>query len=168
MFDDRPSSPIVATDPYRTSIEIVAPPTVVYRYLTEPESLVRWMGDYAVLDARPGGEFTVDINGVPVRGHYIELDPPFRLVIAWGHAGSERFPPGSTTVEITLEADGGRTKLSLEHRDLPPDEARMHAIGWPHFLDQLATAATGRYPGPGPFATTPPPSPTDPGAHVAG
>jgi uncharacterized protein YndB with AHSA1/START domain len=110
----------------------------------------------------------VDINGVPVRGHYIELDSPLRLVIAWGHAGSERFPPGSTTVEITLEADGGRTKLCLEHRDLPPDEARMHATGWSHFLDRLVTAATGRNSGPDPFATNPPRSPTDPGAHVEG
>lgn len=27
---------------------------------------------FVVLDARPGGEFTADINGVPVRGHYVE------------------------------------------------------------------------------------------------
>ncbi|MGH9896813.1 MAG: SRPBCC family protein [bacterium] len=82
------------TEPYRTSIEISAPPDAVYPFLTEPESILRWMGDYAVLDARPGGEFTLDINGVPVRGHYIELDPPHRMVIAWGHAGSDLHPPG--------------------------------------------------------------------------
>jgi len=147
------------TDPYHTSIEITAPPAVVYRYLTEPESMVRWMGEFAVLDARPGGEFTVDINGVPVRGHYIDLDPPHRLVIAWGHAGSDLLPPGSSTVEISLEPAGDGTRLQLEHRDLPPEEARMHAMGWPHFLSRLATAAGGQDPGPDPYATTPPPSP---------
>jgi uncharacterized protein YndB with AHSA1/START domain len=148
------------TDSYHTSIEITAPPAVVYRYLTEPESIVRWMGEYAILDARPGGEFTVDINGIPVRGHYIDLDSPHRLVIAWGHAGSDLLPPGSSTVEITLEPTDEGTRLQLEHRDLPPEEARMHAMGWPHFLSRLATTAAGRDPGRDPFATTPSPAPT--------
>jgi uncharacterized protein YndB with AHSA1/START domain len=142
------------TEPYRTSIEIAAQPSMVYPFLTQPESIVRWMGDYAVLDPRPGGEFTLDINGVPVRGHYVELDPPHRVVIAWGHAGSDLLPPGASTVEITLEPSPGGTRLQLEHRDLPSDEARMHAIGWPHFLARLALAGTGREPGPDPFAAT--------------
>ncbi len=146
---------------YRTSIEIAAPPSMVYPFLTQPESILRWMGDYAVLDPRPGGEFTLDINGVPVRGHYVELDPPHRLVIAWGHAGSDLLPPGSSTVEITLEPVAGGTRLQLEHRDLPHEEAKMHAIGWPHFLARLALAGAGQAPGPDPFATTPPPTPTD-------
>ena len=59
------------------------------QYFTLPKSIVRWMGDYAVLDPRPDGEFTLDINGVPVRGRYLELDPPRRLVISSGHAGSD-------------------------------------------------------------------------------
>jgi uncharacterized protein YndB with AHSA1/START domain len=42
------------------------------------------MGDYAVLDAVPGGVFHLDINGVPVRGRYLELAPPHRLLISWG------------------------------------------------------------------------------------
>lgn len=71
----------------------------VYPYFTHPEAIVKWMGDYAVLDARPNGEFTLDINGVPVRGRFVELDPPHRLVISWGHAGSTLLPPGASTVE---------------------------------------------------------------------
>jgi len=144
------------TEPYRTSIDIAAPPALVYPFLTEPEAILRWMGDYAIVDARPGGEFTLDINGVPVRGHYIELDPPHRVVIAWGHAGSELLPPGCSTVEITLQPIGNGTRLHLEHRDLPPEEARIHAIGWPHFLGRLAIAGTGQDPGPDPYASTPP------------
>ncbi|MDH3471907.1 MAG: SRPBCC domain-containing protein [Acidimicrobiia bacterium] len=151
----------MATEPYRTSIEITASPAAVYPFLTQPESMLRWMGDYAVFDAQPGGEFTLDVNGVPVRGHYLELDPPHRLVFSWGHAGSDLLPPGSSTVEITLEPTGDGTRLHVEHRDLPPQEAEMHAIGWPHFLARLAIAATGQHPGPDPFATTPPPRPTN-------
>ena len=149
------------TEPYRTSIEIAAPPAEVYPYFTEPESILRWMGDHAVLDACPGGEFTLDINGVPVRGHFIALEPPHRLVIAWGHAASDLLPPGSSTVEVTLEPTRDGTMLHLEHRDLPAAEAGPHAIGWRHFLGRLAMAASGRDPGPDPFAPSPPPRPTN-------
>jgi uncharacterized protein YndB with AHSA1/START domain len=114
------------------------------------------MGDYAVLDPRPGGEFTLDVNGVPVRGRYLELDPPRRVVIAWGHAGSERLPPGASTVEVTLTADGSGTTVHVEHRDLPEVEARQHAAGWPHFLARLVVAGSGGDPGPDPWATSPP------------
>ena len=74
-------------------MHIAAPPEAVYPYLTQADQLVRWMGQYAVLDPQPGGEFTVDINGMPVRGRYLELDPPHRVVISWGFAGSDEVPP---------------------------------------------------------------------------
>jgi uncharacterized protein YndB with AHSA1/START domain len=144
----------VTAVPYRTSVDIAAPPEAVYPYLTRPEAIVSWMGDYAVLDAVPGGVFHLDINGVPVRGCYLELDPPHRLLISWGHAGSDRLPPGASTVEITLTATPDGTRVTVEHRDLPPDEAARHAVGWPHFLTRLTAAATGRDPGPDPFAHT--------------
>jgi uncharacterized protein YndB with AHSA1/START domain len=98
--------------------------------------------------------FHLDINGVPVRGCYLELDPPHRLLVSWGHAGSERLPPGARTVEITLIATPDGTRVTVEHRDLPPDEAAQHAVGWPHLLARLTAAAIGRDPGPDPFAHT--------------
>jgi uncharacterized protein YndB with AHSA1/START domain len=142
--------------PYRTSVDIAAPPEAVYPYLTRAEAIVTWMGDYAVLDAQPGGAFHLDINGVPVRGRFLELDPPHRLVVSWGHAGSDRLPPGSSTVEITLTPIAAGTRVTVEHRDLPPDEAAQHAIGWPHFLGRLRTAGRGDDPGPDPFAASAP------------
>lgn len=140
--------------PYRTSVDIAAPPEAVYPYLTQAEAIVAWMGDYAVLDAVPGGVFHLDINGVLVRGNYLELDPPHRLLISWGHAGSDRLPPGSSTVEITLTPIPDGTRVTVEHRDLPADEAAQHAVGWAHFLTRLSAAARGDDPGPDPFATT--------------
>ena len=73
-------------------------------------------------------------------------------MISWGHAGSDRLPPGSGTVEITLTAIREGTRVTVEHRDLPPEEAVQHAVGWPHFLGRLAAAATGLDPGLDPFA----------------
>ena len=141
------------SEPIRHQVQVAAPPEKVFPYLTRSELMLAWMGDHAVLEPRPGGQFTVDINGVPVRGRYLVVDPPRRVVLTWGHAGSDVFPPGSTTVEITLTPTEEGTLLSLEHRDLPAEQAPQHAIGWPHFLNRLAQAATGRNPGPDPYAT---------------
>lgn len=134
-------------------MHVAADPEQVFDYFVRPEAIVRWMGDYAVLDPRSGGEFTLDINGVPVRGRYLEVDPPQRLVISWGHAGSERLPPGASTVEVTLTPDAEGTTVHIEHRGLPEVEARQHAIGWAHFLARLGTAGAGGDPGPDPWAS---------------
>jgi uncharacterized protein YndB with AHSA1/START domain len=135
-------------DPITASVRIEAAPERVFEYFTAPDALVRWMGEYALLDAVPGGEFTVDIRGVPVRGRYLEVEPPRRLVISWGHAGSERLPPGASTLEVRLRAEGGGTEVEIVHRDLPEPEATGHARGWRHFLGRLAVAAAGGDPGP--------------------
>jgi uncharacterized protein YndB with AHSA1/START domain len=129
-------------DPVTASVHIEAERERVFEYFTNPQAMVRWMGDYAVLDPSPGGEFTVDIEGVPVRGRYVEVEPPSRLVISWGHAGSERLPPGASTLEVLLRPVPGGTRVEITHRDLPEPEAGLHRGGWPHFLAQLATAAS--------------------------
>src|SRR5215212_9339459 len=103
----------MSPEPLAASIHIEASPDVVFEYFTEPDAMVRWMGEFARLDARPGGEFTVDVRGAPVRGRYVELDPPHRLLIAWGYAGSDALPPGASTVEVRLTATAGGTSVEL-------------------------------------------------------
>jgi uncharacterized protein YndB with AHSA1/START domain len=110
----------MAADPVTASVHIDAPPERVYEYFTRPEAIVSWMGEYALLEAEPGGRFALDIKGAPVRGRFLELDPPRRLLISWGYAGSDHLPPGASTVEIRLTADRGGTRVELQHRDLPP------------------------------------------------
>lgn len=127
------------TDTFQCSIEVPAAPAAVFEYFVDATLLVAWIGDYAVLDARPGGEFTLDIEGIPVRGRYLEVVAPRRVVVSWGHAGSETMPPSSTQVEFTLTptASGG-TFVEVEHRNLPAEHAPSHAIGWPMFMDRLS------------------------------
>ena len=135
-------------DPVTASIHIEAPPEVVFEYFTQPDAMVRWMGESALLEPEPGGRFTVDIGGAPVRGRFLEVEAPHRIVISWGYAGSETLPPGASTVEVRLVEQSGGTRVELEHRDLPPRDARPHAIGWSHYLARLGVAASGRDPGP--------------------
>jgi uncharacterized protein YndB with AHSA1/START domain len=142
----------MAAEPLTASVHIEAQPELVFAYFTDPEAIVRWMGDYALLDPTPGGEFAVDINGVPVRGRYVEVQAPHRLLISWGHAGSERLPPGASTVEVRFTPVAGGTDVEVIHRGLPEPEAAGHARGWRHFLDRLAVAGAGDDPGPDPLA----------------
>ena len=133
----------VGADRVRATVHIEAPPERVWEYFTRPEAMVRWMGEYVLLEPEPGGRFTVDVKGAPVRGRFLRLDPPRRLLISWGYAGSDRLGPGASTVEIRLTAEGAGTRVDLEHRDLPPAEQPGHATGWAHYLARLAAAAVG-------------------------
>jgi uncharacterized protein YndB with AHSA1/START domain len=132
---------------FSTSIVIDAPPEVVFAHLVDAERMVTWMGERADLQPRPGGRFAVDINGVPFRGEYLEVDPPHRVVVSWGMAGSADLPPGSSRVEFTLTAIPTGTALSLNHTGLPETRAHTHGIGWRHYLGRLHVSVGGGDPG---------------------
>lgn len=139
-------------DAYTTSVRIDASAAEVFPYLIDPDLMIRWMGDWADLQPKAGGVLAIDINGIPIRGEYLVVEPPHRVVFSWGAAGSDALAPGSTTVEIVLRPDGAGTVLELVHRDLPPEELAQHGIGWGHFLDRLVVAASGGEPGPDPWS----------------
>jgi uncharacterized protein YndB with AHSA1/START domain len=90
------------------------------------------MADHAVLDPVPGGQFTLDVNGVPVRGRYLAVERPHRLLISWGHAGSDRLLPGASTLEVIFTPRDGGTTVTVVHAGLPAPEASQHRLGWAH------------------------------------
>lgn len=139
------------SDAYRTRVDVDASPDEVFDHFVRPELLVRWMGDVARLDAVDGGTFSVDINGVLIRGHFVRVERPHRIEIAWGELGNAIMPPGATRLVVTFEARGTSTHVELEHSGLVPSEASKHAIGWPHFVERLRALASGRDPGPDPW-----------------
>jgi len=137
-------------------VRIAASPETIFDFFTEPDRIIQWMGRSARLDPRPGGEFYCDINGDAIAsGEYVALEPPRRVVFTWGWNGEDSVtPPGSSTVEVLLEADGDETTVRLVHSELPSEEsATKHGHGWRHYLDRLATVATGSDPGPDEFAS---------------
>ncbi|WP_270409085.1 SRPBCC family protein [Brachybacterium paraconglomeratum] len=133
---------------FRDHIEIAAPPEAVYEHLVTEDGLTAWMGHRAELDPTPGGRFAVDIAGHPVRGEFLHLEPPHRVVVSWGFAGSEDLPAGASRVEFRLAATASGTRVDLCHSDLPDPEVRGHADGWANFLPRLAIAGAGGDPGP--------------------
>ena len=139
-----------------------ARPETVFAYLVEPEKFRRWQGVEAELDPRPGGSFRVCMTGrsrAVVRGEYLVVDPPRRIVFTWGFEGdallpgARDVPVGSSTVEITLTPEDDATIVRVRHTGLPSETARsFHSFGWSVTVDRLVIAAEGGDPGPYPFA----------------
>ena len=140
----------------RLERRIAAPPSAVYRYLTESALWARWQGEAADLEPWPGGRFRVRMaQGQVVEGAFLAVEPDARIVITWGWDGHPRMPAGTTTVEFELIADGPGTIVRLTHRGIPPEDLPIHREGWEMFLPRLETAATGGDPGPNPIGREP-------------
>lgn len=133
----------MTADPYRQSVLIHARREDVFRYFTEAEAIVAWMGDAAVVDPQPGGLFLLRFADKFVEGRYVEIDVPKRLVITWGRRGSLSFPPGESRLEITLTTEESGTRVELAHFGLPADEQERHSKGWVHYMKRLVHVLHG-------------------------
>jgi uncharacterized protein YndB with AHSA1/START domain len=126
-------------------VTVNAPARAVYEMFVDPQKLARWIGIRAMLEPRPGGQFRFELlPGEFCSGHYVELDPPNRVVFTWGwESGAIPVEPGSTTVEVDLEEQGGVTRVRLVHSGLDQVTGPLHADGWANFLPKLKEAAEG-------------------------
>ena len=131
-------------------IMIDATPETIWPYLTQADKHIEWDGTEAELDARPGGVYRVLVAGrYQAAGEFVEVVPMQKIVytFGWDQEGNP-IKPGSTRVEITLTAEGSKTRLRLVHSGLPADAVSDHTNGWDHYLERLAIRATGGDPGP--------------------
>ena len=132
-------------DTLTATVRIAAPPEVVFPYFTDAELMVAWIGEHADLDARPGGTFRLRFDSSnAVRGTYLVIEPPHRVMFTWGRPGDPELPEGSTTVEVLLTSDGEDTIVELFHRDLPPVQRERHLEGWGLFVGGMAAVVAGR------------------------
>ncbi|HEX2192204.1 MAG TPA: SRPBCC family protein [Acidimicrobiales bacterium] len=131
-------------------IVVDASPETIFELLTAPEAHLRWMGTEADLDPRPGGGYRVLVAGqFPAVGEFVEVVPNQKVVFTFGwDAPDNPVGPGSSTVEISLHLEDGKTLVRLVHRGLPEDGVAPHAHGWAHYLGRLAVAGPGGDAGP--------------------
>ena len=137
-------------------------PEVAFSYFTDPAKHVLWQGTEAELDPRPGGIYFVRMTPVSrIRGRYVEVDFPRRIVLEWGIEADPdpamppvvySVPAGSTLVEISFVPDGGGTLVRVVQSGLRHDEAAgFTTFGWTGYLDRLIKVVAGGAPGPDPF-----------------
>jgi uncharacterized protein YndB with AHSA1/START domain len=130
---------------------IRARPATVFSFFTDRDRWLSWQGRTAEIDPTPGGVFRMNVRGDGwASGWFTVVEPPRRIAFTWGWEGdASPVPPGSSTVEVTLEPHGaGGTLLTLIHSGLPSDAIELHQDGWNHYLDRLVVRAVGGDPGP--------------------
>lgn len=113
----------VGIDRIHVARRFAASPAKVWRALTEPELIRRWLGaperpmTACDVDLRPGGAIRYAWDGMALTGAFHEIDPPTadrpgRMV------HTELFEPdwtgGSTTVTTTLAPEGAGTLLTMD------------------------------------------------------
>ncbi|MEV4452586.1 SRPBCC domain-containing protein [Streptomyces mirabilis] len=126
-----------------------APLEDLWRFVSEPELLTKWMGGPVdKLEPQVGGDVLIQIApkmGATVFGKVLEYVPQQVLALtwevpAWGHTPDLM----GTTMRWAVEADGDGSKLTLTHT-LPHDVFREHllAAAWHLHMDQLGQLLAG-------------------------
>lgn len=113
---------------------------VVWALLTTPEGLGRWLAP-AQVDLRFGGAVDIDFGeGEVTGGEILELEPGVALEYRWRFTGEP-----DSIVRFELEViDPETTRLRLQHRLLPADQAVGYGAGWHAHLDRLEAVVSGR------------------------
>ena len=134
-------------------VSIDAPAATVFKYLTDPSLMTKWMGQKVIFEPFEGGEYRVEISDTIVAGgKVVEVEQDRRVVYTFGWEGDENpVTVGSSRVEISLEEKDGSTLVVRSHTEIAGAVAE-HGGGWEHYLARLSIAATGGDPGPDPMA----------------
>ncbi|MBF4769496.1 SRPBCC domain-containing protein [Nocardioides agariphilus] len=116
-----------------------------WRAWSNPAELARWwwpMLPDTTYDwsPEPGAAYAIHSRaaGFGVRGHFTEVDEPRRLVFDWAWVSGDEVEPVPGTVEVTFEARGAGTLVTVQHTS-PHDRSEMAGLveGWHAVLDRL-------------------------------
>ncbi|WP_052850306.1 SRPBCC domain-containing protein [Streptomyces avicenniae] len=132
-------------DRIERTLDLAHPIEKVWAALTTTEGLGGWLGDTAEIDElRPGGRIRARWDGTWSVLRIETVEPPRRLSFTWPIDGLPPRDPRRTRVEITLDALGDGTRLSLTETgfaQLPAEldaAYRGNAEGWQVELAKLA------------------------------
>ena len=107
--------------------------------LTDPSRLARWVAEVNG-DLRLGGEFRARFtSGWEGPGRVDVCEPPRRLLVTMDPGQDDQ-----TVIEAEIVPDGDQSRLVLEERGLPSDEAAAHGAGWQVHIEDLAAYLAGR------------------------
>jgi uncharacterized protein YndB with AHSA1/START domain/predicted enzyme related to lactoylglutathione lyase len=144
---------------------IKAPPERVFAAWTKPDQVQNWFGPATCrvlgveIDLRVGGGYRFNVfsekmGKMSVRGEYLEVSPPAKLVFTWLWEDDPDWANLRSVVTVEFAAKDGGTDVQITHEGFPNAESEgNHEHGWNGCLDKLAAraAALAELNGPGQF-----------------
>jgi len=115
---------------FTLTVMINAKAGTIYKAWLSSEGHSAITGSPAKVEGVVGGNF-VAWDGY-IEGMFLELKENKRIVQAWR---TTEFPAEAedSIVEILLEEDHGKTKLTLKHSNIPAGQADSYKSGWDDF-----------------------------------
>ncbi|GAA3601538.1 SRPBCC family protein [Agrococcus terreus] len=150
-FENPPATVDVPAARVTRIVAVDAPRAAVWRCLTEPELLARWLGDIAAFPdgVAEGATGRFAWTGeVVLAARFLAVEPQTRVAFSWAEGIlSDR----ASVVDIELQDAPGGTQVHLVESGFPLDgddaskrEAlRALAAGWTVELDELVELAEG-------------------------
>ena len=115
---------------FTLTVMINAKAETIYKAWLSSEGHSAITGSPAKVDGTVNGDFTA-WDGY-IWGMFLELEPNHRILQAWR---TSEFPSEveDSIVEILLEDEKGKTKLTLNHSNMPEGQADSYKTGWEDF-----------------------------------
>jgi activator of HSP90 ATPase len=112
---------------FEQSATIPAAPSAIYEAWMSSAGHSAMTGGAAKVDPRVGGEFSA-WDGY-ITGRTLELEPGHRILQSW-RTSEFTDSDADSTIEVTLDAVGDGTLLSLAHRGVPSGHRGYEDGGW--------------------------------------
>jgi uncharacterized protein YndB with AHSA1/START domain len=132
--------PIPKTRDIEHQYFIHAPREKVFRAITDPEWLVKWLADRAELESRRGGAYLLGWNNGPTHtGTVLGFKQGSHLSLGWGWPGVEL---KGTVLKLSVSTMGDGTLFRIEHLGFPRQGKWVDLYGgaewgWTYFAMNL-------------------------------
>ena len=115
---------------FTLTVMINAKAETIYKAWLSTDGHSAITGSPAKVEGTVNGDFTA-WDGY-IWGKFLELEPNHRILQAWR---TSEFPSEAedSIVEILLEDEKGKTKLTLNHSNMPEGQADSYKTGWEDF-----------------------------------
>jgi len=106
---------------------IRAPATRVFRAISEPRGLSRWLVERASIQLRKGGSYEFEFEGGWIhRGTVLGIKPGKQLTLSWEWKG---VPLRGTVFTLAVSPRRGGSLLTLKHTGFPRQEKWVDLYG---------------------------------------
>jgi uncharacterized protein YndB with AHSA1/START domain len=110
-----------------------ATPGEVWRALTEPASLARWLAAPVDVELAPGGAFELALpSDGRIDARVRQIQPERLLELDWQHPGEQR-----SVVRFELHGQDGGTVLTLDHGRIEAPLGMAYISRWGRMLDRF-------------------------------